>query len=546
MEYIVASCSDTIIVDRIRKVVEEDFQNDFLLQFPSTEKSILERLNFELPELVIINFSDEGLSSDYLRDQILEDSWLHNFGIVGLYDRKKDKEEAILEANKDINLLTLIDFSRIESHLGKSLRIIIQNRQLIFQGFLADKLVTRMTGSFQIDNHDYLVAPVYGGLLAISLVRMGKIPSEDRHGIQMALSELILNSIEHGNCAITYTEKSEWLATGEAIYDLIAERSKDPKIARKKVTLAWDFDDERCRFTVRDEGTGFDVLAFRDKLKSDSRDRLHGRGIVMAQMVADKLLYNKAGNQVSIVINFHKTVENAAPAGFSDEEVVRVKTGDTLMRAGEFGDCIYYISSGKYTVYHRGNAVGRITPADIFMGEMAFLLNNARSATVVADTAGQVIKIPRKSFIEVVKNYPQYSIFLSKVLAQKLVRSNENVAAEHQAAHLAERGDPDDAVAAQAAAEEPAIEAPSLKEVIQAPAGTVEAVEAAVSTMESALESAEAAVADIAAFEPVIEDVPDLESDLMAELEPGNGSDLSAGALDESDLELEEVDIDSL
>ena len=430
MEYIVASCSNKIITERIRNVVKEDFHNEFLLQFPSSEKAILERLNFELPELVIINFSDEGLSSDYLRDQILQDSWLHNFGIVGLYDRKSDKEEAILESNKEINLLTLIDFSRIESHLGKSLRIINSNRQLIFQGFLADKLVNRMTGSFQIDNHDYLVAPVYGGLLAISLVRTGKIPSEDRHGVQMALSELILNSIEHGNCGISYSEKSDWLATGEAIYELIADRCKEPNIAGKIVTLNWDIDDETCRFTVRDEGEGFDVLAFRDKLKSDARDRLHGRGIIMAQMVADKLLYNKVGNQVSLIMNLQKDVENAAPAGFSDEEVIRVKAGDTLMRSGEFGDCIYYISSGKYTVYYQDKPVGRITPADIFMGEMAFLLNNARSATVVADTPGQVIKIPRKSFIEVVKNYPQYSIFLSKILAQKLVRSNESVAAE--------------------------------------------------------------------------------------------------------------------
>jgi anti-sigma regulatory factor (Ser/Thr protein kinase) len=431
MEYIVASCSDKIITDRIRKVVEEDFQNEFLLQFPSTEKTILERLNFELPELVIINFSDKGLSSDFLRDQILEDSWLHNFGIVGLYDRKSEKEEAILESNKDINLLTLIDFSRIESHLGKSLRIINTNRQLIFQGFLADKLVNRMTGSFQIDNNDYLVAPVYGGLLAISLVRMGKIPAEDRHSVQMALSELILNSIEHGNCEISYSEKSEWLATGEAIFELIAERCREPNIARRKVSLDWDIDDETCRFTIRDEGKGFDVLAFRDKLKSDARDRLHGRGIIMAQMVADKLLYNKTGNQAVLIINLHKDVENAAPAGFSDEEVIKVKAGDTLMRSGEFGDSIFYISSGKYTVYFRDNPVGRITPADIFMGEMSFLLNNARSATVVADTPGQVIKIPRKSFIEVVKNYPQYSIFLAKILAQKLVRSNESVATEH-------------------------------------------------------------------------------------------------------------------
>ena len=427
MEYIVASCSNTLIADRIRKVVEKDFPNEFLLQFSSSEKTLIERLNFEMPELVIINFSDEGLSSDYLRDKIMEDSWLHNFGIVGVYNRKTARAEKIIEANKEINLLTLIDFSQIESHLGKTLRIINTNRQLIFQGFLANKLFNRMTGSFQIDNQDYLFASVYGGLLAISLVRMSRIPSDDRHGVQMALSELILNSIEHGNCGIGHSEKSDWLAREKEISELIVERCRDPRVATKKVKLDWDCDNERCRFIVRDEGVGFDVMAFRNKPKGEAGNRLHGRGIVMAQMVADELVYNKAGNQVTMMINVRNEVKSLIPVGFSHGKVIRVKAGDTLMRAGEFGDSIYYISSGKYTVYHRDNPVGRITPADIFMGEMAFLLNNTRSGTVIADTSGQVIKIHRKSFIDVAKNYPQYSILLSKVLARKLMMSNQIV-----------------------------------------------------------------------------------------------------------------------
>ncbi len=430
MEYIVVSCSDKDIAGRVRRVVEKNFENEFLLQFPSSEKAILERLNFELPELVIINFSDKELDAGYLRDQILEDSWLHNFGIVGLFDRKSAREEDILEANRDINLLALMDFSRIESHLDKTLGIIKENRQLIFQGFLTDKLVHRVTGSFSIENMDYLLAPVYGGLLATSLVRRGSIPPEERMGVQMALSELVMNAIEHGNCGISYAEKTDSLARGHSIYELIMQRCENPEVARKQVMLSWDFNDKQCIFSIQDEGAGFDVRAFRGKLKSDARDRLHGRGILMARMAASRLFYNQSGNRVTMVLNFRKNVAQAAPVGFSNEKVVQVKPGDVLMRAGEFGDCIYYISSGKFTVYHRDNPVGRITPADIFMGEMAFLLNNARSATVVADTPGQVIKIPRESFIEVVKNYPQYSIFLSKLLARKLVRSNESAAAE--------------------------------------------------------------------------------------------------------------------
>lgn len=59
------------------------------------------------------------------------------------------------------------------------------------------------------------------------------------------------------------------------------------------------------------------------------------------------------------------------------------------------------------------------------MGEMSFLLNNQRSATVLSESSGKLIKISRKAFVEVMKEYPHYGIFLSKLLARKLARSNE-------------------------------------------------------------------------------------------------------------------------
>ena len=428
MESIVVSCSNQGVVKKIQGVIERDFKEKFSLRFPPTDEAILEILDYETPELLIVNFSDSELDNTILRKSIMQDSWLHNFGIIGLYDIEEDREETIIAENRDINLLALVGFGRINSHLGKSLEILDDNRQMIFQSFLTDKLVSRMTGKFEIDNKDYLLVPIYGGILANFLVRHGKISSQDRFSVQMALSELLLNSIEHGNCGISYREKSEWLATGEGINELIEKRCNDPVIAAKRVLFNWEIDEKTCNFTISDEGEGFDVLAYQKRMKEESHERLHGRGILMAQLGGDKLIYNEKGNQVTLKINLKEEVENPTPIGFSDQELIKVRKGDILMRAGEYGHCIYYISSGEYVVYHLDNPVGLITPSDIFMGEMAFLLGNTRSATVVARTAGQVIKIPRKNFVNVVKKYPQYSIFLLKILAQKLVRSNENVA----------------------------------------------------------------------------------------------------------------------
>jgi CRP-like cAMP-binding protein len=93
------------------------------------------------------------------------------------------------------------------------------------------------------------------------------------------------------------------------------------------------------------------------------------------------------------------------------------KKGDIIFRQGDISDYIYYISSGQYSVYHNDTVVGVMTPADIFMGEMSFLLNNHRSATVIAETDGKIIKISRKSFVQSIRSYPQYGLFLSKLLA---------------------------------------------------------------------------------------------------------------------------------
>jgi len=435
MESIVVSCSDREVIEKIRNVIERNFKKRFSLRFPPTEKAVLEILDFEIPELLIVNFSDSELDNAKLRDSIMQDSWLHDFGIIGLYDIEFDREETIIAENRDINLLTLVDFGRIKSHLGKSLEILDKNRQMIFQGFLSDKLVNRMVGEFEIDNRDYLLVSIYGGILANFLVRHGKISPQDRFKVQMALSELLLNAIEHGNCGISYQEKTEWLASGEGINELIEERCKNPDIAARRVLLSWEIGDKFCNFTVGDEGEGFDVLAYQKRMKRETNERLHGRGILMAQLGGNKLIFNEKGNQVTLKVSLKKEIGKVAPIGFSDQELLKVKKGDTVMRAGEYGDCIYYISSGEYVVYHLDKPVGLITPADIFMGEMSFLLGNTRSATVVAKTAGQVIKIPHKDFVNVIKEYPQYSVFLLKILAQKLVRSNESIAAGASVRH---------------------------------------------------------------------------------------------------------------
>jgi anti-sigma regulatory factor (Ser/Thr protein kinase) len=411
----------------LNKIIDAQFKRSkikrYELVFLGDADKTLEFLNFDLPEIVIINFSDSAIPIDSIAKQVENDSWLHSFGIIGLFDPEKTNEEEILKTYKGLNILAVLDFHRVGSHIVKSVEIIDQNRQIIFQKELSDKLANGVAGSFFIEN-DPLAVSIYASLAAISLSQRGFISPDTKMYLQLALSELIINGVEHGNCEVSFEEKTKALNEGRSVVDLIAEKCKNPEIAKRRVFFEWDIQKTGSTFLIRDEGKGFDVKKLNRKIEEEGPFSLHGRGVRMATMLAEKLIYNDIGNEVTMVFKHSPSVTRVTPKGFTGEESIFPKRGDIIFREGESSDFLYYIASGRYSVYHKGRRVGLLDPADIFMGEMSFLLNNRRSASVRADSDGKLIKISRKSFVSVVREYPHYGIFLSKLLARKLVRAN--------------------------------------------------------------------------------------------------------------------------
>ncbi|MDR2142912.1 MAG: cyclic nucleotide-binding domain-containing protein [Treponema sp.] len=416
--------SDPEIKQKIESAFSGVPAGKYDLLFLVGEKEILEFLNYALPELVVINFSDPSINIAGIVSHIQNDKWILNFGIIGLFSHEKDREEALLKKYKAINILTLLDNYRLRSHLVKNIQIIEENYQIIFQREFTKNLLDGVSGSFTIEN-DLLAVPLYSGIGATILAQRGLITPDSKMHLQLSLSELIVNAIEHGNCGITYEEKTEALDLGISPIDLIAEKCKNPKINSKKVLFLWEIKAAKSVFIIHDEGKGFDVKAHIKKVTEQDQFSLHGRGIRMAASLSHELKYNAKGNQVALVIKHDVSVEHEVPVGFSREQIVRVKPGDTVINEGDPSDFLYYIASGKYGVFHNGQQVGTLSPQDIFMGEMSFLLNEHRSATVKATSQGKLILLARESFINVIREYPYYGIFLSKLLAKRLVRSNE-------------------------------------------------------------------------------------------------------------------------
>lgn len=424
MGLVVLVNSDTEVRKKVKTAFENRSMTGYTVKMISTEERALESLNFDLPEVVIINCADPTISYTHIIEESRKDSWLHSFGIIGIYHGEVQDEQSIAKEFLDLNLLAMLDKPRIRSHLFKSISIILENKQLVFQRELASRLSDRSSGSFEIEN-DPLAVPIYSGIAATNLVQRGYLKPEKKMYLQLALSELMINSIEHGNCGVSYEEKTEKMADGKTVVDLILEKCESPEIAARKVHFAWESEYNKSTFIIRDDGEGFDVSSIRDKTENQEELASHGRGISMAETFCDELRYNDRGNEVTLVVHHEAGTEKSTPEGFSDEEVLYPSEGDVIFEDGERGDFLYYISSGRYSVYHNGQLVGKLTPADVFMGEMSFLLNNRRSARVIAsDGEGKLIRVSRKSFVRAMKDYPHYGIFLSKLLAHRIARAN--------------------------------------------------------------------------------------------------------------------------
>jgi anti-sigma regulatory factor (Ser/Thr protein kinase) len=418
--------SDASLNDLIAKELDKDSADQDVVSYHDETGEIFEFLNFDIPEIVIINLSDKACDLESIIDQIIADNWLHNFGIIGIFDKKTESEPKLAEKIKKTNLLNLFDFGKIRSTLLKTIKIIKANSQVIFQREISDTLVEKLSGSFELDN-DLLSVPSYTNLISIALFNKGYIDEEMKINLNIALSELLINAIEHGNCKIGFTEKQTFIQKGGTVQELVEEKCADPAIARKRVIFEYDIQHDHSTFRIRDEGDGFNVQKYQAWIQKKDRYSLHGRGILMARSLSKKLSYNSKGNEATLVTEY-KDVHFQSPLGFLNEPPVLCKKGDIVFTEGEESTHIYYVLSGRFSVFHKNKNIGYITPSDIFLGEMSFLLNNRRSATVRAEKESKLIKISKKSFISVIKKYPHYGVFLSRLIARKLARTNTQTA----------------------------------------------------------------------------------------------------------------------
>lgn len=404
--------------------VFKPFSETTIGEYSRTLHESIQFLDYEYPELIIIDFSEtQNFDSQFeFIQKVNDDPWLHYSGIVAIYSRSNNPD--ILERIKGTNIVGIIESREIALRLPSVVKIFSRNTNLIFQRELQQTLMRNITGEFIIEN-DPFEANVYASILSNYLFYSNYIEIDRRDKIRLVFIELIQNAIEHGNCQISYEEKSSLLMEGYSMMDIIENKNRDPETSGKKVYFNYKIKKDMSSFFIRDEGDGFD---WKERMKSNNEinEDLHGRGIKISHQIVDNFRYNEKGNTVYFDIAHSVDRSNLIPQIFVEKQELKVKREDIVFKAGEISNFLYYIVSGNYEVSaENGSYIATLTPNDIFIGELAFLLSNKRTATVKALSEGTLIKISKREFVDSIKRYPYYGLFLSRLLAHKIEQMNE-------------------------------------------------------------------------------------------------------------------------
>lgn len=145
--------------------------------------------------------------------------------------------------------------------------------------------------SFKINNLEQ------ANKISVSLAQLFPVPDK----VVLGISEILVNSIEHGNLNITYEEKSELNLKCEWKSE-VERRLNMPENKEKAVTINFAKKKDEIILSVQDEGNGFDYKRYMEFDPNRSTHN-HGRGIAFANNISfDSLEYIGTGNHVKCIV----------------------------------------------------------------------------------------------------------------------------------------------------------------------------------------------------------------------------------------------------
>lgn len=111
-------------------------------------------------------------------------------------------------------------------------------------------------------------------------------------------------------------------------------------------------------------------------------------------------------------------------------KIIKLERDQLLVQEGGGSSTMYWVQKGQLIVT-KASAAGEVTLGHIssgeLVGEISFLDNEPRSATVRALTDCELLEIPQETIEGIFKSQPKWLGILVKTLAERLRKANSRI-----------------------------------------------------------------------------------------------------------------------
>jgi len=159
--------------------------------------------------------------------------------------------------------------------------------------------LVRRESVFVLENDPHLIA-AFMKLVRDELAGMELWDETGLIQVTIALQEAITNALFHGNLEVD----SEHRQVDERLFDQIAEERRHCEPYRSRRTrIHVQLDRDVARFSVSDDGPGFDTALLNRPVAACDLERIGGRGLLLIRTFMDEVSFNSQGNQIVMLKN---------------------------------------------------------------------------------------------------------------------------------------------------------------------------------------------------------------------------------------------------
>ncbi|MDH4249008.1 MAG: hypothetical protein OEW39_14470, partial [Deltaproteobacteria bacterium] len=121
--------------------------SDFFRPVPITTRTeALEYITYQMPPLMLMDFSDPEIDAFHLLETICSDPWLNNGSIIATYKDYSMRER--LDSIPNANVIITLSREELSAFLPKVLEILQENRQIVFQRSMQSALLASLSGRY--------------------------------------------------------------------------------------------------------------------------------------------------------------------------------------------------------------------------------------------------------------------------------------------------------------------------------------------------------------------------------------------------------------